>query len=150
MPKSVHTIMRYPVVGSLLTAKLTNLLKSLILDGSLFPSPLPATSADGGGGLLIPPVNPRDANVVAFPWPFEDDPVPSRPGNDTRFPVGLMVDCTDNDPGSISRDDKNDVLSSSSFVLVMVRNESRRLFCSARGVPLRSKTCVKGQENITN
>jgi hypothetical protein len=75
--------------------------------------------------------------------------VPSKLGSDTRLPIGLMVDCTDEDPGSISSDDRNEVLSSSSFVLVMVRNESRRLFCSARGVPLRSRTCPKRQKNTT-
>ena len=41
--------------------------------------------------------------------------------------------------GSISSEDKNDVLSSSGFVLVMVRKESRRLFCSLFGVPFRSR-----------
>ena len=41
--------------------------------------------------------------------------------------------------GSMSRDDKNDVLSSSLLVLVMVKNESRRLLCSGRGVPFKSK-----------
>jgi hypothetical protein len=41
--------------------------------------------------------------------------------------------------GSMSRDDRNDVLSSSFLVLVMVRNESRRPLCSGRGVPFKSK-----------
>jgi hypothetical protein len=41
--------------------------------------------------------------------------------------------------GSISRAERNDVLSRSVLVLVMVRNESRRLFCSSFGVPLRSR-----------
>jgi hypothetical protein len=39
----------------------------------------------------------------------------------------------------MSRDDRNDVLSSSFLVLVMVKNESRRLLCSGRGVPFKSK-----------
>jgi len=41
--------------------------------------------------------------------------------------------------GSISRAERNDVLSRSVLVLVMVRNESRRLFCSSFGVPFRSR-----------
>lgn len=39
----------------------------------------------------------------------------------------------------MSREVKNDVVSRSSFVLVIVRNESRRAFCSALGVPFKSK-----------
>jgi len=41
--------------------------------------------------------------------------------------------------GSMSKDVRNDVLSSSVLVLVIVRKESRRLFCSVLGVPLRSR-----------
>lgn len=41
--------------------------------------------------------------------------------------------------GSISKDVRKEVVSRSVFVLVMVRNESRRLFCSILGVPLRSR-----------
>lgn len=41
--------------------------------------------------------------------------------------------------GSMSKEVRNDVFSRSVLVLVMVRNESRRLFCSALGVPLRSR-----------
>ena len=43
--------------------------------------------------------------------------------------------------GSISKDVRKDVFSRSILVLVMVRNESRRLFCSILGVPLRSRIC---------
>jgi hypothetical protein len=66
---------------------------------------------------------------------------PSTRGSETRLPAGLvMVElvCAVA-AGSISRDERNDVLSSSVFVLVMVKNESRRLLCSDRGVPFRSK-----------
>jgi hypothetical protein len=41
--------------------------------------------------------------------------------------------------GSISRAERNDVLSKSVLVLVIVRNESRRLFCSIFAVPFRSR-----------
>lgn len=41
--------------------------------------------------------------------------------------------------GSISRAERNDVLSKSVLVLVIVRKESRRLFCSIFGVPFRSR-----------
>ena len=39
----------------------------------------------------------------------------------------------------MSNDDKNDVLSSSGFVLVTVKNVSWRFPCSDFGVPLRSR-----------
>lgn len=41
--------------------------------------------------------------------------------------------------GSISNEVRNDVFSRSVLVLVTVRNESRRLFCSILGVPFRSR-----------
>jgi hypothetical protein len=66
---------------------------------------------------------------------------PSTRGSETRLPVGLArleLICVVA-VGSMSRDDRNDVLSSSFLVLVMVRNESRRLLCSGRGVPFKSK-----------
>lgn len=70
---------------------------------------------------------------------------PSTRGSETRLPTGLVnvapvcVVVVAAAPGSISRDDRNDVLSRSVLVLVMVRNESRRLFCSDRGVPFKSR-----------
>ena len=42
-------------------------------------------------------------------------------------------------PGSMSSEERKDVLSSSGLVLVIVRKESRRSFCAAFGVPLRSR-----------
>lgn len=41
--------------------------------------------------------------------------------------------------GSMSNDERNEVLSRSVLVLVTVKNESRRLFCSVLGVPFRSR-----------
>ena len=43
--------------------------------------------------------------------------------------------------GSMSNDDKNEVLSKSSRVDVIVKNLSNKLFCSSRGAPLRSSIC---------
>ena len=66
---------------------------------------------------------------------------PSVRGSETRLPAGLVKSeliCAVV-VGSMSRDDKNEVLSSSLLVLVMVKNESRRLLCSGRGVPFRSR-----------
>lgn len=48
--------------------------------------------------------------------------------------------------GSMSKDVRNDVFSRSVFVLVIVRNASRRLFCSILGVPLRSRICRTGRD----
>jgi hypothetical protein len=62
-------------------------------------------------------------------------------GSETRLPTGLVKSeliCVVA-VGSMSRDDKNDVLSSSALVLVMVKKESRRPLCSGSGVPFRSK-----------
>lgn len=42
-------------------------------------------------------------------------------------------------PGSMSKLDSSEVDARSLFVLVIVKNLSRRLFCSGRGVPLRSR-----------
>lgn len=60
------------------------------------------------------------------------------PGNVTRLPLGdaktraLVVG------GSMSNSVRNDVCSSSGFVLVMVTKKSSRSFCSARVVPFKS------------
>lgn len=60
------------------------------------------------------------------------------PGDATRLLFGavrvraLVVE------GSISSSVRNDVCSSSGFVLVMVTKKSSRSFCSARGVPFKS------------
>lgn len=109
-------------IESLLTAKLTNRLKSENLDAaSAFVGvSVPEGVLDGGG----------EASAARIPSP----PVPD--SRLTRLPPGLPSwDCC---PGSMSSDDKNEVLSSSGFVLVMVRNVSIRSFCCAFGVPFRS------------
>lgn len=65
--------------------------------------------------------------------------LPPMPGDATRLLFGaavraraLVVE------GSISSSVRNDVCSSSGFVLVMVTKKSRRSFCSERGVPFKS------------
>lgn len=62
-----------------------------------------------------------------------------------RSPVGLEAAAAFEAPvdGSISNEDKKDVLASSDFVLVIVKNESSNAFCSDLGVPLRSSICYK-------
>jgi hypothetical protein len=62
-------------------------------------------------------------------------------GRETRLPPGLVKFplFTVSVGGSISKEDRNDVDSRSCLVLVMVRKESRMLFCSALGVPFRSR-----------
>ena len=42
-------------------------------------------------------------------------------------------------PGSMSSEERKDVLSSSGLVLVIVKKASSRSFCAAFGVPLRSR-----------
>lgn len=78
--------------------------------------------------------------------PPPDDTWATKLGNDTRLPPGLevfaMMLLTE---GSISSDDKNDAVSSSGLVLVIVRKESSRPFCSAFGVPLRSRICEESK-----
>lgn len=67
--------------------------------------------------------------------------LPSTRGSETRLPAGLVrleLICVVA-AGSMSRDDRNDVLSSSFLVLVMVKNESSKLPCSGKGVPFRSR-----------
>ncbi len=56
--------------------------------------------------------------------------------SDTLLLPGLVRFATD--AGSMSSEERKDVLSSSGFVLVMVRKESSRSFCAAFSVPLRS------------
>jgi hypothetical protein len=65
----------------------------------------------------------------------------SMDGRETRLPPGLAKFplFTVSVGGSISKEDRNEVDSRSCLVLVMVRNESRILFCSALGVPFRSR-----------
>jgi hypothetical protein len=73
--------------------------------------------------------------------PLSPPLLPADNGRDTRLAFGLdkvPVRCAP-PPGSMSREDKKEVPSSSSFVLVIVRKESSRLFCSAFGVPFRSR-----------
>jgi hypothetical protein len=91
--------------------KLTNLLKSE--NTSLFPSP-------------------------AFPPGLKTSPSP--PTRFTRLSLGLAREVALRaEEGSMSRDDRNDVLSSSARVEVMVKKESNRSFCEAFAVPFKSR-----------
>jgi hypothetical protein len=74
--------------------------------------------------------DPSDPNILSDPAPGVIDS-----GRVTLLEPGLPSV----KGGSMSRADRNEVLSRSVLVLVMVRNESRRLFCSAFGVPFRSR-----------
>lgn len=49
--------------------------------------------------------------------------------------------------GSISREDRKDVLWRSVFVLVIVRKESSRLFCTDFGVPFKSRIWNQKKQN---
>lgn len=69
-------------------------------------------------------------------------PSPAPPsGRDTLLAPGLtrLPPACPVVGGSMSSDDRKDVLSRCVLVLVMVRKESRRLFCVAFGVPFRSR-----------
>ena len=60
------------------------------------------------------------------------------PGDATRLLFGAVRARALVAEGSISSSVRNDVCSSSGFVLVMVTKKSSRSFCSARGVPFKS------------
>ena len=112
---------------SLLSPKLTNLLKSektsRLLDWSdLFAPSEPVDGAFVSGG------DDKAARMLS----------PAAPGiSETRLLPGLVMFATE--PGSMSRVVRKELPSRSVFVLVMVRKESRRSFCAAFGVPLRSR-----------
>lgn len=112
---------------SRLTANETNRRKSLILvDGSFLPCK---------GGVAVPPSTPNALTELPSLRLLEARIL----GNTARLPFELVCNA-DRDPGSISNEDKKDVLSSSPRVLVTVRKVSRRSFCSARAVPFISRT----------
>lgn len=97
-----------------------------------------------GSGTLAPVEAAVDAGEVNDENKLSPPlPVTAR-GRDTRLPPGLtrLPPSTPGPGGSMSREERKDVLSKSVFVLVMVRNESRRVFCCALGVPLMSRIFV--------
>ena len=112
---------------SLLSPKLTNRLKSentsrLPAWSDLVPSePVDGAFVNGGDDSAARMLSPAVA-----------------PGmRETRLLPGLVKFAME--PGSMSSEERKDVPSSSGLVLVMVRKESRRSFCAALGVPLRSR-----------
>ena len=117
--------------------KLTNLLKSentSLRCTSVFPASL--EPVDGPLG----------------PGPEDTEPkMPSPPnGSVTLLAPGLMrlPPAWPVAAGSISSEERKDVLSRSVFVLVMVRKESNRLFCEAFGVPFRSKIFTNSPSSL--
>src|SRR5258708_20183888 len=125
--------MTYPTVSriyvSFLLPKLTNLLKSE--NTSLrCTSVFPPASLEPVDGPLGP--GPEDTELK-MPSPPNGRVTLLAPGL-MRLPPAWPVAA-----GSISSEERKDVLSRSVFVLVMVRKESNRLFCEAFGVPFRSK-----------
>jgi hypothetical protein len=120
---------------SFLKPKLTNRFRS---EKTSLRSPVRPTA---GSGALAPVEGPvtagevNDENKLSPPLP-----VTAR-GRETRLPPGLtrLPPSKPGPGGSMSREERKDVLSKSVFVLVIVRNESRRAFCCALGVPLISR-----------
>jgi hypothetical protein len=86
-------------------------------------------------GVLLSGGDERDAKS-ASPAP------PLMPGDAIRLLFGAVVRARAlvivAEEGSISSSVRNDVCSSSGFVLVMVTKKSSRSFCSARCVPFKS------------
>jgi hypothetical protein len=121
---------------SLLNPKLTNRLKSE--NTSRFCSPNRPLAPSPVGGPLSGG-DPKAANrlspaaVAPLMPPFTSE------GRDTRLPPGLAKVICAAPGGSMSKEDKNEMLSNSVFVLVMVKNESSSLLCSVLGVPFRSR-----------
>lgn len=127
---SISYAINYAGVGSFFLPKLTNLLKSE--NTSLrCTSALPPASLEPVDGPLGPGPPVMEAKMPSFP----------PKGRDTLLAPGLMrlpPECPVA-AGSMSREERKEVLSRSVLVLVMVRKESRRLFWVDLGVPLRSK-----------
>ena len=89
---------------------------------------------------MSPPLSPLASGGDASAARMPSAPVPV--SRFTRLPPGLprfepvkVDDCA----GSMSSEERNEVLSRSVFVLVIERKESIRSFCCCFGVPLRSK-----------
>ena len=110
-------------IDSLRKPKLTKRLKSwntsLFVVLSLGGVSVPVTGVAAPGG---------DARAAKMPSPAANPP-----------PLLAGVFALLAWPGSMSSDVKKDVLSRSLLVLVIVRKESSRSFCSALVVPLRSR-----------
>ena len=121
-------------VESFLNPKLTNRLNS---ENTSLRSPPPrsAVAIEPVGG----PFGGGDVIAAKMLSPLLP-PLIAR-GNETRLPPGLtrLPPSCPGPGGSMSKEDKKDVLSSSGLVLVIVRKESSRALCWAFGAPLRSK-----------
>jgi len=122
---------------SLRTAKLTRRLRSE--KTSRLPSP-------PGAGLPFEVSVPPPSGGVIIPR-VDDPPVAlmSSEGTDMADEFGVMMEPAETGPGggSMSSEERKDVLSSSDIVLVIVRKMSSSPFCSDLGVPLRSNTFWK-------
>lgn len=111
----------------------------------------PNTSLRSSGRAPVPVEGPLDGGLPSAANKLSAAPMgvltPSTSGSEIRLPVGLVAFEA---PlliwvvfeGSMSSEDRKEVVSSSFLVLVMVKNESRRLFCSSLGVPFRSRICT--------
>jgi hypothetical protein len=121
----------YCGAGSRLTAKLIN---RRISEKTCFVAALasPRGGVSAPEGVLLSGGDASDAKS-ASPAP------PPMPGDATRLLFGAVVRARALViEGSISSSVRNDVCSSSGFVLVMVTKKSSKSFCSERGVPFRS------------
>lgn len=127
--------------GSLRRPKLTKRLKSentsRFCPDSLalvLPSALEPVDGPVNGGVWRAPKPPPPLPPSAAPPPTVK---PNESGSAMRAEAGLPSITLSG--GSISSVLRNDVPSNSAFVLEVVTKLSRRLFCSAFGVPLRSR-----------
>jgi hypothetical protein len=126
-------------VESFLSPKLTKRRKSekTCFEGSFcLASPL---ALDPVGGPLGDGAD-RPAKILSPPTAFK--------GNDNRLPPGLskLPPIAPVVGGSMSKDDKKEVLPRSVFVLVIERKESCKLFWMDLGVPFRSRICSRSQK----
>ena len=94
-----------------------------------------------GSGAVAPEADPVNAGEVSEENKLSLLLPVTAGGREIRLPPGLtrLPASRPGPGGSMSRDERKDVLSKSVLVLVMVRNESRSVFCCALGVPLMSR-----------
>ena len=129
LKRSIYYVYYYCGAVSRLTAKL---IKRRMSEKTCFVAALasPRGGVSAPEGVLLSGGDASDAKSASL--------APLIPGDATRLLFGAVRERALVVEGSISNSVRNDVCSSSGFVLVMVTKKSSRSFCSARAVPFKS------------